>query len=142
MIDSGGAQFASPPPPADASKTGDVLPISGQERDLVCAISFVHLACGQSAQALALLRLIAHDDSQDVDLLRILTYALISEGFGNEALAVLDRLDTLDDEPSSRLPLTLLRSHALRRAGRMDEARAVFQDYVSLRGRTAPTEQQ
>ncbi|MGY3610788.1 MULTISPECIES: tetratricopeptide repeat protein [unclassified Bradyrhizobium] len=142
MVNSGGSHLASPPSPAEAIKTGDVLPISGQERDLVCAISFVHLACGQSARALALLRLFTHEDSQDVDLLRILTYALISEGFGDEALNVLDRLDMLDEEPSSRLPLTLLRSHALRRAGRMDEARAVFKDYVSLRGRTAPTEQQ
>ncbi|WFU54607.1 histidine kinase [Bradyrhizobium pachyrhizi] len=120
-------------PTTDGSNAGNVSLSSGQERDLVCALSYLHLACGQGAQCVALLRLIVRDNSQDVDLLRILAYALISEGLGDQALRILDRLDTLDDEPSSRTHLMLLRSHALRRAGRMDEARAVFQDYVSLR---------
>ncbi|MGY3622254.1 type III secretion apparatus assembly chaperone SctY [Bradyrhizobium sp. USDA 10063] len=137
MVDPEGAQLLSVIAPTDVSKTGNALLISGQERDLLCALSYVHLACGQSAQSLALLRLLARDNSQDVELLRILAYALISEGFGDEALAVLDRLEILDDEPSSRLPLTLLRSHALRHAGRTEEARAVFQSYVSLRGSLA-----
>ncbi|WP_244897167.1 histidine kinase [Mesorhizobium amorphae] len=115
--------------------------ISEQARDLLCALSYVHLACGQSAHSLALLRLAAHANSQEVDLLRILAYALISEGLGDEALTILDRLDILDEQPSSRLPLTLMRSHALRRAGRMEEARAVFQSYVSLRASTVLVEQ-
>ncbi|WP_027535577.1 histidine kinase [Bradyrhizobium sp. WSM3983] len=140
MVDPDGAQLFSPVPPA--SKSGDVLLISEQERDLVCAISYVHLACGQSAQSLSLLRLIARDNSQDIELLRILAYAFVAEGLGYEALAVLDRLDTLDNQPSSRLPLMFLRSHALRRVGRMDEARAVFRRYVSLRGTTAMIKEQ
>lgn len=127
-------------PPIDVSKTGDVL-ISEQARDLLCALSYVHLACGQSAHSVALLRLAAHANSQEVDLLRILAYALISEDLGDEALTILDRLDILDEQPSSRLPLTLMRSHALRRAGRMEEARAVFQSYVSLRASTVLVEQ-
>lgn len=129
-------------PASRGSTAGDVLPISTNERDLLCALSYVHLACGQSAQCLALLRLADHEDSEDVDLLRILAYALISEGRGDEALAALDRLDKLDSQPSSRLPLMLLRSHALRQAGRMAEARATFKSYVSLRGSTAPIEEQ
>ncbi|MBO4227542.1 hypothetical protein [Bradyrhizobium neotropicale] len=139
MVEPDGLQRLTPIPPPNASKAGDILPISGQERDLLCALSYVHLACGQSARSLALLRLVAREHSQDVDLLRILAYALISERRGEEALAVLDRLDTLDDQPSSRLPLMVLRSHALRQAGRIAEARAIFKNYVSLRGRTAPT---
>ncbi|WOH80250.1 histidine kinase [Bradyrhizobium sp. BEA-2-5] len=120
-------------PTTDVSDAGD-LPLSpGQERDLVCALAYLHLTCGQGAECVALLRLIVRDNSQDVDLLRIFAYALIAEGLGDQALRILDRLDTLDDEPSSRTHLMLLRSHALRRAGRMDEARAVFQGYVSLR---------
>ncbi|MFQ3455884.1 histidine kinase [Bradyrhizobium sp. UFLA01-814] len=120
-------------PATDVSNAANVSLSSGQERDLVCALSYLHLACGQGAECVALLQLIVRDNSRDVDLLRILAYALISEGLGDQALRILDRLDTLDDEPSSRTHLMLLRSHALRRAGRMDEARAVFQDYVSLR---------
>ncbi|OKO83964.1 histidine kinase [Bradyrhizobium sp. NAS96.2] len=129
MVHRDGAQQ----PTTDVSSAGNVCLSSWQERDLVCALSYLHLACGQGAQCVALLQLIVRDNSQDVDLLRILAYALISEGLGDQALRILDRLDTLDDEPSSRTHLMLLRSHALRRAGRMDEARAVFQDYVSLR---------
>ncbi|KLK92814.1 histidine kinase [Microvirga sp. KLBC 81] len=136
MVDPDGAQLFTHISQTDVSGTSDTLPIAEQERDLLCALSYVHLACGQSAKSLALLRLIVHDNCQDVGLLRILAYAFISEGLGDEALAILDRLDTLDEHPFSRLPLTLLRSHALRRAGRMDEARAVFQSYVRLRGGT------
>ncbi|KYH01595.1 hypothetical protein [Bradyrhizobium sp. DOA1] len=131
-----GEQHLTPPPPV--SNAAEVLPISRTERDLLCALSYVHLACGQSAQSLALLRIVAHEHSQDVELLRILVYALISEGQGDEALAALDRLDELDDQPSSRLPLMVLRSQALRNAGRMAEARVIFKTYVSLRSSAAP----
>ncbi|WP_342724029.1 hypothetical protein AAFG07_33830 [Bradyrhizobium sp. B097] len=141
MIDPDRAQHA-PTSALDVSNSGDNLLISRPERDLLCALSYVHLACGQSARSLALLRIAAREHSQDVDLLRILAYTLISEGFGDEALDVLDRLDALDDQPSSRVPLTLLRSHALRQAGRMTEARDVFQRYVSMRSSTALIEQQ
>ncbi|WP_375779013.1 tetratricopeptide repeat protein [Bradyrhizobium sp. ma5] len=137
MIDSDRVQQLAPRSAPDVSKSGDILLISGPERDLLCALSYVHLACGQSAQSLVLLRIAAREHSQDVDLLRILAYTLISESLGDEALAVLDRLDALDAQPSSRVPLTLLRSHALRQAGRMTEARDVFQRYVSLRCSTA-----
>ncbi|RXH38724.1 histidine kinase [Bradyrhizobium nanningense] len=115
--------------------------VSGPERDLLCVLSYIYLSCGQSAKSLALLRLVAHEESQDIGLLRILTYALISERRGDEALSVLDRLDKLDDEPSSSMPLMLMRSHALRHAGRMTEAQATFKRYVSLRGNTAAAKQ-
>ncbi|MBB4382591.1 histidine kinase [Bradyrhizobium sp. SBR1B] len=128
--------------PAIVSETGAVELISGPERDLLCVLSYAHLACGQSAKSVALLRLVAHEQSQDIGLLRILAYALISERLGDEALSVLDQLVKLDDEPSSCLPLMLMRSHALRHAGRMTEARALFKRYVLLRGSTAVIEQQ
>jgi len=122
------------------AETREASPVSRRERDLLCALSYVHLACGQSAQGVALLRLIEPDAIEDVGLLRILAYGLIAEGAGEEALMVLDRLDALDDQPGARLPLTLMRSHALRRAGRMDEARAAFQSYVALRAGAAETD--
>ncbi|WP_439373190.1 tetratricopeptide repeat protein [Bradyrhizobium sp. DASA03120] len=141
MAESGGVQHFRPTSSPNPSRAAEDLLISRNERDLLCAISYVHLACGQSAQSLALLRILAHEHSQDVELLRILAYALISQGHGDEALAALDRLDELDDQPSSRLPLMLLRSHALRQAGRMDEAREIFKSYVSLRSSAAPIKQ-
>ncbi|WFU23490.1 histidine kinase [Bradyrhizobium sp. CB1717] len=133
--------FTSTQPPI-VSEAGAIELISGPERDLLCVLSYVYLACGQSAKSLALLRLVAHEQSQDIGLLRILAYALISERRGDEALSVLDRLDKLDDEPSSCPPLMLMRSHALRHAGRMTEAQAVFKRYVLLRGSTAAIKQQ
>ncbi|MBH5371158.1 tetratricopeptide repeat protein [Bradyrhizobium glycinis] len=142
MVDAKGLQHVPATLSPDATKSGDILSISGPERDLLCALSYVHLACGQSAQSLALLRIAAREHSHDVDLLRILAYTLIAEGLGDEALDVLDRLDALDVHPSSRVPMTLLRSHALRHAGRMAEARDVFQRYVSLRASTAFIKQQ
>ncbi|MDD1521628.1 MULTISPECIES: hypothetical protein [Bradyrhizobium] len=137
MADPDGLQHGPAPLVPEVSKSGDILSISGPERDLLCALSYVHLACGQSAQSLALLRIAAREHSNDIGLLRILAYALISESLGDEALDVLDRLDALDTQPSSRIPMTLLRSHALRHAGRMPEAREVFQRYVSLRASRA-----
>ncbi|WP_342709716.1 histidine kinase [Bradyrhizobium sp. B124] len=134
-------QHFTPTQSSNVSKTDRVVAISGPERNLLCALSYVHLACGQSAHSLALLRLVVHEHSQDIELLRILAYALISERLGEEALSVVDRLDMLDDQPSSRLPLLLLRSHALRQAGRMTEAQATFKRYVSLRGNSAPVKQ-
>ncbi|MET4519721.1 histidine kinase [Bradyrhizobium sp. I1.7.5] len=129
-------------PLPNLSKDREAPLISEQELELLCALSYVHLACGSSAESLALLRVVAHERSQNVDLLRILAYALVSEGSGHEALTVLDRLDTFDGQPSSRLPLMLLRSHALRKSGRMAEARATFARYVSLRGSATRFEQQ
>ncbi|WP_200844564.1 histidine kinase [Bradyrhizobium sp. USDA 3458] len=141
MPDPREVQHFTPTRSPNVFKTDGVVPISGPERDLLCALSYVHLACGQSAHSLALLRPVVHEHSQDVELLRILAYALISERLGEEALSVLDRLDMLDDQPSSRPPLLLLRSHALHQAGRMVEAQATFKRYVSLRGSTAPVKQ-
>ncbi|WP_170991566.1 MULTISPECIES: histidine kinase [Bradyrhizobium] len=141
MSDPHDVQHFTPTQSPNVSKTDRVVPISGPERNLLCALSYVHLACGQSAHSLALLRLVVHEHSQDVELLRIFAYALISERLGEEALSALDRLDMLDDQPSSRLPLLLLRSHALRQAGRMAEAQATFKRYVSLRGSPAPVKQ-
>ncbi|WP_407185415.1 tetratricopeptide repeat protein [Bradyrhizobium centrosematis] len=142
MANPDGLKHLPAPPASDPSKSADILSISGPERDLLCALSYVHLACGQSTQSLALLRIAAREHSNDVGLLRIFAYTLISERLGEEALQVLDRLQALDVHPSSRIPMTLLRSHALRQAGRMAEAREVFQAYVSLRASTALIKQQ
>jgi hypothetical protein len=97
--------------PIEISKTGEV---SEQARDLLCALSYVHLAFGQSIHYLALLRLAAHADSQD-NLLCVLAYALISRS-RRRSTNDPGGPEILDEQPSSRLRLTLMRSHALRLA--------------------------
>lgn len=109
--------------------------IDAPRRDLLCALAYVYLACGQNLRALVLLRLAERERPNDVGLLRVLAYALLAAGDGEAALAVVQRLETLEGEPESRAALLLLRSHALRLAGSLDEARQCFREFVALRGR-------
>lgn len=103
------------------------------QRDLLCALSHVYLACGESRRALSLLRLVAAEWPEDVEVLRALAYGQIAIGDGESALELLDRLDRLDLEPTSRMPLLLMRSHALRLIGRWIEARSCFARFVIAR---------
>ena len=107
--------------------------LGAPQRDLLCALAYVYLACGQNLRALALLRLVERERPSDVGLLRILAYALLAAGQGEEAVDLVTRLETLDTDPKARTPLLLLRSHALRLAGRLDEARQTFRDFVAAR---------
>ncbi|WP_204315026.1 hypothetical protein, partial [Klebsiella pneumoniae] len=59
-------------------------------------------------------------------------------GSGAQALAALDRLERI--EPAQAPPMLLLRSQALRLAGRLDEGHAVFRRFVETR-QTAPAEE-
>ena len=52
MADPDRLQHVPAPLEPEVSRSGDILSISGPERDLLCALSYVHLACGQSAQSL------------------------------------------------------------------------------------------
>jgi hypothetical protein len=106
--------------------------ISASQRDLLCALSFVYLACGQQGKALPLIRLVASSMPDDVGSLRVLAYALLANGRGEEALAAVDRLEAIDDR-QSRVPLLLLRSHALRLSGRTAEAKRCFQRFLAER---------
>lgn len=111
--------------------------IDAPQRDLLCALGYVYLACGEPARALALLSLVERDAPEDVGALRVLVYAHIAVGDGERAIELLDRLDDLDDDPDSRTPLLLLRSHALRLVGRWDDARTCFGRFVTARNRGA-----
>lgn len=106
--------------------------IAREQRDLLCALAYVALGIGDNDQAVTLLGLVLRETPDDVGVLRLLAYALVSAGSGNQALAALDRLERLDqsDPPA---PLLLLRSQALRLAGRLDEGRAVFRHFVEAR---------
>jgi Flp pilus assembly protein TadD len=107
--------------------------VDGPQRDLLCALSHVYLACGESNRALSLLRLVDAERPDDVEVIRALAYAHIAVGEGESALAQLDRLDGLDLDAASRTPLLLMRSHALRLLGRWLEARSCFAQFVIAR---------
>ena len=107
--------------------------IGGPQRDLLCTLSYVYLACGQPGRALALLRLVARNAENDVGLLRVLAYALIAAEDGAGAMQIIERLEELDRGANARAPLLLMRSHALRLIGQIDEARECFRTFTITR---------
>ena len=105
--------------------------IDPPRRDLLCALAYVYLASGQNRRALALLRLVERERPNDVELLRVFAYALLAAGEGEIARTVVERLEALDG--GARSGTLLLRSHALRLAGHLDDARQSFRDFVAVR---------
>jgi hypothetical protein len=108
--------------------------ISPSDCDLLRELSYVYLACGQEDKALALIRLVAKRMPDDIGGLRVLAYALLANGRGEAALATVDRLEAIDNDRAARVPLLLLRSHALRLSGRIIEARHSFREFIAARG--------
>ena len=103
--------------------------IGGPQRDLLCTLAYVYLASGQPARALPLLRLVQREADDDVGFLRVLAYALIADANGAEAIRIIERLEQIDRGANARAPLLLMRSHALRLVGRLDEARECFRTF-------------
>jgi Flp pilus assembly protein TadD len=115
------------PPPQPGAMVG------ADQRDLLCALSYVYVACGQCRRALALLRLVERAWPDDVEAIRLLAYAHLANKDGAAALAAIDRLEALDPDPASEAPLLLLRSHALRLEGQTADARRRFDQFVFAR---------
>jgi hypothetical protein len=107
--------------------------IGADQRDLLCALAYVYVACGQCRRALALLRLVVRARPGDVEAIRLLAYAHLANKDGAAALAAIDRLDVLDTDQGSQAPLLLLRSQALRLEGQMADARRRFDQFVVAR---------
>jgi Flp pilus assembly protein TadD len=107
--------------------------VGADQRDLLCALSYVYVACGQCRRALALLRLVERARPDDVEAIRLLAYAHLENKDGAAALAAIDRLEALDPDPASVAPLLLLRSHALRLEGQTADARLQFDQFVFAR---------
>jgi hypothetical protein len=120
---------SSEDPPQDRSGTM----IGADQRDLLCALAYVYVACAQCRRALALLRLVVRARPDDVEAIRLLAYAHLANKDGAAALAAIDRLDVLDTDQGSQAPHLLLRSHALRLEGRMADARRQFDQFVVAR---------
>ena len=109
--------------------------MSREQRDLLASLSFLYLACGQEIRALPLLSLLERDDANDVEVLRGLAHALTKEGLHDRALAVIDRVESIERAGGGApREVLLLRSRALHAAGRRTEASACFADFVAGRG--------
>jgi hypothetical protein len=122
-----------PDPSDDPPQHRSSATIGSDQRDLLCALAYVYVACGQCRRALALLRLVVRARPDDVEAIRIMTYAHLANKDGAAALAGIDRLEDLDTDPASAAPLLLLRSHALRLDGQMADARRWFDQFVVAR---------
>lgn len=97
---------------------------------LLHGLGVIYLRVGQTQRALGLLLLAMRIQPEDVALLRQLALAFTASGDGERAVAALDRLSALEGDSTG---LLLLRSRALLRAGRGDEARQLFRRYLSQR---------
>jgi hypothetical protein len=124
---------ASPVQPPLSPVDVTVPLVGGPQRDLLCTLSYIYLACGQPGRALALLRLVERESENDVGFLRVLAYALIADEDGAEAMRIIERLEELDRSANARAPLLLMRSHALRLIGHLGEARECFQAFTAAR---------
>lgn len=128
-----GGVMRKPDPTDDPAQQRSGAIVGADQRDLLCALSYVYVACGQCRRALALLRLVERARPDDVEVIRLLAYAHLANKDGAAALAAIDRLEVLDPDPASEAPLLLLRSHALRLEGQTADARLRFDQFVLAR---------
>lgn len=106
--------------------------------DMLQVLGYLYLRFGQHRRALALLQIAAREAPDDPGVLRSLAYALVLNKAPEEALAVLEKLTSL--EPSSRQAARLLESRALLLQGRISEAQRSFRQFVDLQARQRPSE--
>jgi hypothetical protein len=126
-------ELPSPVRTACSAEDVTVPLVGGPQRDLLCTLAYIYLACDQPTRALALLRLVEQDAENDIGFLRVLAYALIAGEDGVEAMRIIERLQELDRSAAACAPLLLMRSHALRLAGRLGEARECFRAFTVAR---------
>jgi Flp pilus assembly protein TadD len=126
-------EIPKPDPSDDPPQQRSSPMVGADQRDLLCALAYVYVACGQCRRALALLRLVVRARPDDVEAIRLLAYAHLANRDGAAALAAIGRLSVLDADPASKAPLLLLRSHALRLEGQMADARLRFDEFVFAR---------
>jgi type III secretion protein Y len=116
------------------------MPLNRMDRDQQDAVALLkgmgdlYRRGGQSRRGLVMLLIAVHLSPDDPALLHSLATAFTDDGQAERALGALDRLKDLEGESPG---LLLLRSRALWRVGRQDDARRCFKDYLTAR-RTAP----
>ncbi len=96
-------------------------------------LAYINLSQGRGRDALVLLELVNKFAPNNIEMLRALTYALILENRGEDALSSAERLSKLDKSPDSEASILLLRSRALLAQKRLPEARAMFRAFVRSR---------
>jgi type III secretion protein Y len=91
---------------------------------------------GQTKRAIMLLIIATWLVPDDPGVLRTLAYTFLLDGAPEKALSVIDKLTAIegDDHPA----LSLLRSRALKAAGREEEAQEAFSQYVERRNKRFP----
>jgi len=104
---------------------------ASETTELLHSLGYLYAHHGQAERGLVLLLIAARIAPSDVGVLRTLAFALIEDGYGERALAVIDRLASL--EPDASPMLHLLRSRALWAIGDKIEARRCFRSYVEAR---------
>ncbi|MEM8948520.1 MAG: hypothetical protein AAGA21_02970 [Pseudomonadota bacterium] len=104
-----------------------------EQQDLLQALAFLYLRHGQNRRALTLILMAARDAPDDVGVLRTLAYAFVANDAPEEALEVIERLETLDFAGDADQMRRLLKARALLHAGRRVEAKAVFRQFVEKR---------
>lgn len=107
--------------------------MTSEQKDLLHALTFLYLRHGQNRRALSLIMLAARRVPNDVGLMRTLAYAFIVNGAAEDALDVIEQLEQLDRAAGADQMRCLLKARALLHAGRQDEARALFRQYVEAR---------
>lgn len=103
------------------------------QQDLLQALAFLYLRHGQNRRALTLILLAARNAPDHVGILRTLAYAFLANDAPEEALDVIERLETLDFASGAGQIRRLLKARALLHAGRRVEAKAVFRQFVEAR---------
>ncbi|MFM5272389.1 type III secretion system chaperone AscY [Aeromonas veronii] len=103
--------------------------LTSQQQDALLLTGWLQLQYGHPDKACVLLAalLLIHPDHQGGR--RTLLVALIKQGEGEAALA---HVDQLMQQGEADGPLWLCRSRACQLAGRLDEARFAYQQYLEL----------
>jgi type III secretion protein Y len=104
----------------------------GDAAELLHALGYLYSHHGQTQRGLVLLLIAARVAPSDTGILRTLAHGLIVDGYGERALAVIERLSAL--EPDASPALQLLKSRALWVTGDKIGARQCFREYVERRG--------
>jgi type III secretion protein Y len=96
---------------------------------LLHVLGYLYGCHGQVKRGVAYLLIAAQLAPDNCGVLRTLAYLLIRDGEADKALVTIARLETLEgvDHPA----LTLMKSRALLAAGRADEARRSFRDFLA-----------
>ena len=102
--------------------------------EVMHVLGYLYAHHGQSKRGLVLLLIAARLAPDDVPILRTLAHTFLIDGSPHHALAVLDRLRTM--EGADHPVLHLLTGRALWACGRRLEARSAFNDFLELRNRS------